>query len=185
MFDFNPDDAVLKEVIALSEKTGAKIYIPISPNTRGISKYLDLAKCAEGPADLAAKATLIFGEDPIGCGNTKATALIKKADFTVVFDKYMTETALLADVVIPMSAVAENNGSFENVYGDLQSFEKALDTGIENRIALAGLLGKLGGKELTSAPQFTIASITSAKERTDFHADAVFAKVIKALEVRK
>jgi anaerobic selenocysteine-containing dehydrogenase len=178
VFDFNPDADLLKEVIALAEETGAKIYIPTSPNTRGIAKYLDLAKCAEGPASVSAKAALIFGEDPVGCKNEKAAALIKKADFTVVIDKYITETAELADVVIPMSAVAENSGSLENAYGDIQSYVKALNTGVENRIVLAEILGKLGGKEIAS--ELPIASITFSKELTDFHADAVFAKVMKA-----
>ncbi len=185
VFDFNPDAEVLNEVVALAEETGAKIYIPTSPNLRGISKYLDLKTCAEGPADVTAKAALIFGEDPVGCGNAKAAELIKKAEFTVVFDKYMTETALMADVFIPMSTVAENNGTFENAYGNIQSFEKALDTGVENSIVLTGLLKKLGGKELDSAPQFPALVITSAKDLTGFHADAVFAKVIKARKSQK
>lgn len=185
VFDFNPDGAVLKEVIALAEKTGAKIYIPTSPNLRGISNYLNLKKCAEGPADVKAKAALIFGEDPVGCGNTKAAALIKKTDFTVVFDKYMTETALMADVVIPMSTVAENSGTFENAYGDVQSFKKALDTGIENNTVLADIFKKLAGKEKVSEPKLPEVVITSAKEFTDFHARTVFARVMKARDRQK
>jgi NADH dehydrogenase/NADH:ubiquinone oxidoreductase subunit G len=34
----------------------------------------------------------------------------------------------MADVVIPMSIIAENSGSFTNVYGNTQTYNKALET---------------------------------------------------------
>lgn len=184
-FGFQPDAAVLKEAVALALETGAKVYIPGSANTRGLSRYLALDKCAAGPAEAKAKAALLFGEDPVGCGSDRAAKLIKNADFTVVFDKYMTETASLADVVIPMSAVAENTGTFENAYGNVQRFNRALETGTENTAVLAELLGHLGGAPAASAGQTTVKEITAAKEHTNFHADVVFAKVMKAREALK
>jgi formate dehydrogenase major subunit len=181
VFGFEPDAAVVKAAAALALETGAKVFFPASSNTRGASKYLDLDKCAAGPANVPAKAVLLFGEDPVGCGNDKAAALLKNAGFTVVVDQYMTETALLADVVLPMSAVAENSGTFENVYGNVQSYTKALETGVENTAVLGGLLRAVGGTEAAppSAPS-KVTEIAAVKTATAFRSDIVFAKVLQS-----
>ncbi|SHH77793.1 formate dehydrogenase major subunit [Sporobacter termitidis DSM 10068] len=180
VFGDAPDGAVLKEAAALAEAAGAKIYVPCMANTRGSSKFIDLEKCVAGPAGIPAKAALIFGEDPVGCGNAKAAGLLKNAAFSVVFDLYMTETAKLSDVVIPMSAVAENSGTFENAFGNVQSFGKALETGGENRQVLTGLLKELGGTE-TSAPAVTLGlpELASAKDRTAYQSDVVYAMLVE------
>ncbi len=180
VFDFKPNYEVLKEAVKLAQETGAKIYIPASANIRGLVNYLDLNKCASGPAAQPVKAALIFGEDPVGCQSTKAEELIKNAGFPVVFDRYLTDTAKMADVVIPMSIIAENSGSFTNVYGNTQTYNKALETGMENSLVLAKLLKELGGDEKASASQAAAAELKAASESTMYHADIVFAKVMKA-----
>ncbi len=179
VFGFQPDAAVLKEAVTLAGETGGKLYIPTAPNTRGVSPYLDLSQCAADPADVSATSVLLFGEDPVGCGNAKAAALIQNASFTVVFDKYMTETAALADVVIPMNAVAENTGTFINAYGNTQHFECALATPADNQAALTSLLETIGGTQSAfTAP--SRGEIASAATHTGYHADSVFARVMKA-----
>jgi formate dehydrogenase major subunit len=180
VFGFEPDAAVLKDAVALAQSTGAKIYVPVSANTRGVSKYLDLVKCAAGPADVSAKAVLIYGEDPVGCGNAKAADMLKKTEFSVVFDLYMTVTAQQADVIIPLSAIAENSGTFENAFGNVQSFARALETGTENSTVLKSIADIIGGAAavaMTAAEQPS--EIPSAKGRTPYQADIVYAMLVK------
>jgi len=58
-----------------------------------------------------------FGIDPATLANT----------FLVVQDLFLTETALLADVVFPAANLYEKSGSVTNSYGDLQLVSKAAD----------------------------------------------------------
>ena len=58
-----------------------------------------------------------FGIDPATLANT----------FLVVQDLFLTETALLADVVFPAANLYEKSGSVTNSYGDLQLVNKAAD----------------------------------------------------------
>jgi len=58
-----------------------------------------------------------FGIDPATLTNT----------FLVVQDLFLTETALLADVVFPAANLYEKSGSVTNSYGDLQLVNKAAD----------------------------------------------------------
>jgi len=58
----------------------------------------------------------IFGEDPIGCANDKQSVkeLFAKLDFLVVNDCFLTETAKMADVVLPAQLPFEQSGNFVN-----------------------------------------------------------------------
>ena len=180
VFGFDPSSKVLNDTVSLAKESGAKIYVPGMANARGIGNAINLEKCATGPV-IQSKAALVFGEDPVGCGNSDAAEMLNKAEFSVVFDLYMTETAKLSDVVIPRSAVAENAGTFSNVFGGTQSFEKALETGIENRTVLSELLKALGGKEYTelSPEQINSSEIASSNGRTANHADVIYNMLIK------
>jgi NADH-quinone oxidoreductase subunit G len=58
-----------------------------------------------------------FDVDPLSLRNT----------FVVVQDMFLTETAALADVVLPAANLYEKAGSVTNTYGDLQPVRKAAD----------------------------------------------------------
>jgi NADH-quinone oxidoreductase subunit G len=58
-----------------------------------------------------------FGIDPAALANT----------FLIVQDLFLTETAILADVVFPAANLYEKSGSVTNSYGDLQLVSKAAD----------------------------------------------------------
>ena len=52
---------------------------------------------------------------------------LKKLDFLVVQDIFMTETAKLADVILPAASFAEKDGTFTNTERRVQRVRKGLD----------------------------------------------------------
>lgn len=62
------------------------------------------------------KNLFIFGEDPLGCSTNKVKVAgwLSVADFVVVQDYFMTETAANADILLPASLPFETGGTFTN-----------------------------------------------------------------------
>ena len=79
------------------------------------------------------KNLFIFGEDPLGCMIQRAEKknLFDKAQFIMVQDYFLTETALKADVVLPDTFPFETGGSFTNTIKIVQSFFKTLPPPVE------------------------------------------------------
>jgi len=75
------------------------------------------------------KGLYVLGENPILSDPdvNKTTAAFKKLDFLVVQDVFLTETARLADVVLPGSTFLEKDGTFTNTDRRVQRVRKALD----------------------------------------------------------
>ena len=75
----------------------------------------------------------IFGEDPIGCAEDPA--IVKKwfsdAEFVMVQDYFMTETAKQASLILPASFPVETSGSFTNTQKNIQVFEKQFKGKVE------------------------------------------------------
>ena len=75
------------------------------------------------------KAMYIMGENPVlsdpNTGNT--IKALNSLDFLVVQDIFLTETAKLADVVLPGSCFAEKDGTFTNTDRTVQRVRKAVD----------------------------------------------------------
>jgi formate dehydrogenase alpha subunit len=71
----------------------------------------------------------IMGEDPLlKCPDRNyVESALKKIDFLVVQDTFMTETARLADVVLPGASFAEKDGTFTNVERRVQRLKRATD----------------------------------------------------------
>ena len=77
-----------------------------------------------------------FGIDPF----------VFSSSFVVVQDMFLTETALIADVVLPAANAYEKSGTFTNTCGDLQLVKQAGDvTGtksdFEMIVRIAGVMG--------------------------------------------
>ena len=70
-------------------------------------------------------ALYVVGSNPVKRFAVDASALDNT--FLVVQDMFLTETARLADVVLPASNLYEKAGSVTNSYGDLQLVQKAAD----------------------------------------------------------
>ncbi len=78
---------------------------------------------AAGRGELAA--LYVVGSNPVSRYGVDAAHL--KNTFVVVQDMFLTETALLADVVLPSSNLYEKAGTVTNTYGDQQLVKKAGD----------------------------------------------------------
>ncbi len=70
-------------------------------------------------------ALYVVGSNPVSRYGIDPKALAKT--FMIVQDMFLTETALLADVVLPAANLYEKSGTVTNTYGDLQLVKKAAD----------------------------------------------------------
>jgi NADH-quinone oxidoreductase subunit G len=70
-------------------------------------------------------ALYIVGANPVLRYSVAPTTL--KTTFLIVQDMFLTETAVMADVVLPAANLYEKSGSVTNHYGDLQQVNKAGD----------------------------------------------------------
>jgi NADH-quinone oxidoreductase subunit G len=93
--------------------------------TRGLSTRQMLEAAVKGEL----KALLVMGNNllvryPNGA---KARQALEALEFLVVQDLFLTETAQLADVVLPAASAMEKNGTFTNVEGRVQRLTRAMD----------------------------------------------------------
>ncbi len=72
------------------------------------------------------KGLLVVGSNPIARYGVDPYAL--HGPFVVVQDMFLTETALTADVVLPVLNAYEKSGTFTNTCGDIQLLKKAGET---------------------------------------------------------
>jgi formate dehydrogenase alpha subunit len=75
------------------------------------------------------KAMLILGENPVRSlpASAKVAEALQKLDLLIVQELFLTETAALADVVLPACSYAEKSGTFTNSEGAVQKVRQALD----------------------------------------------------------
>lgn len=71
----------------------------------------------------------IMGENPVlsDPDANHVTQALEKLDFLVVQDIFLTETAALADVVLPAASFAEKDGTFTNTERRVQRVRKAIE----------------------------------------------------------
>ncbi len=74
------------------------------------------------------KALYVIGENPIlsEADASHVEKAVNKLGFMVVQDMFLTETAKMADVVLPAASFAEKNGTFTNTERRVQLIRKAL-----------------------------------------------------------
>ncbi|MFZ0309293.1 MAG: NADH-quinone oxidoreductase subunit NuoG [Candidatus Sulfotelmatobacter sp.] len=84
---------------------------------------LDLAGMVEAGRSGALKALYVVGSNPVG--RLKIDPFAFSKSFVVVQDMFLTETAVVADVVLPAANAYEKSGTFTNTCGDVQLVKKA------------------------------------------------------------
>ncbi len=97
------------------------------PSTAG----LNLLQMVDAAKDGKLKALYVVGSNPVARYNIDPFALSKS--FVVVQDMFLTETAAIADVVLPVANAYEKGGTCTNTCGDVQMLKKAGEfSGVRN-----------------------------------------------------
>ena len=93
------------------------------PEKRGMDARGMLAAAAKGQLH----ALYVVGANPVKTFGVSATDRLGKLDLLVVQDLFLTETAQLADIVLPAAAAYEKNGTITNTAGEVQLVRKGGD----------------------------------------------------------
>jgi len=98
------------------------VSLPDSPG-------LTVVEMMNAAADGDLKALYIMGENPMLSDPdiTHVEQALKNLDFLVVQDIFLSETAQLADVILPVAGFAEKEGTFTNTERRVQRVRKGLD----------------------------------------------------------
>lgn len=115
--------AVERTVAMFEQEWNAQI-----PGTRGKNAL----EMMEGAANGALAALYIMGDDPVGSDPVRAEGL-KRLEFLVVQDVFLTETAKLADVVLPASGFPEKTGTITTIERRLRRLTAATRPAGESR----------------------------------------------------
>lgn len=126
----------------------------------------------DGPAGLSAgqmlaansglKGLLIAGLDPAAESEAYKSAL-QQLDFLVVQELFLTETAQLADVVLPAKGAAERDGTFTNLERRVQAFDAGVPAPGQawaDWLILSGIAGALGAAWGFASADGVMAEIT-------------------------
>jgi formate dehydrogenase major subunit len=148
-------------VIALKEKNNAQglfdmgITCCLENEIKATMKKewgFEAAECNKTHGNI--KNLFIFGEDPAGCSDKakEVSDMLKGISFKVVSDYFMTETAKLADVILPASFPIETGGSFTNAQKKIAVFEPSRKPETELfKDQLVSIINKLGIKAAYSS----------------------------------
>jgi formate dehydrogenase alpha subunit len=90
---------------------------------------LTLLEIFDAAGEGTVKAVYLVGENPVlsDADASHVVEAIGKLDFFVVQDIFLTETARLADVVLPGASFAEKDGTFTNTERRVQRVRKAIE----------------------------------------------------------
>ena len=125
----------------VEEVTGMKV-----PDEKGLSLYRMIDEALEGKL----KALYIMGENPLfNMPDTrKVERALQKLDFLVVQDIFLSETAKIADVVLPAASWSEKEGTFVNLERRIQKLGSGrnLKGTLADWEILAQIVSRLGVK---------------------------------------
>jgi NADH-quinone oxidoreductase chain G len=119
----------------LGKGTTKVLWLPEYNNSRGAMEIglspknsgLTFSGMMESAASGKLKAMMVIGENPVlrGLDKNYITENLKKLDFLVVQDLFMTETAELAHAVLPGVSFAEKDGTYITLDGLVQKITSA------------------------------------------------------------
>ncbi len=137
-------------------ETAWKTAIPERPGL-SIFGMIDAAK--QG----SLKAMYVMGENPVyNLPNSRdVEAALQKVDFLVVQDIFLTETAKLADVVLPALSWSEKSGTFTNMERRIQRVRKAVSReGMEDWRIVAEVARNMASKFYYTGAEEVFAEIS-------------------------
>jgi NADH-quinone oxidoreductase subunit G len=104
------------------EKFG-KLWGAKLPDKSGLDARGMLAAAAKGKLS----ALYVVGANPVKTFGVDAKGRLGKLDLLIVQDLFLTETAQLADIVLPAASAYEKNGTMTNTAGEVQLVRKGGD----------------------------------------------------------
>lgn len=127
---------------------------------------LNASQILEGCASGTVKALFIAGENPLVSypDHAKIAAAIDKVEFLIVSDLFLTETAAMADIILPACSFAEKEGTFTAVDRRVQHIKPAIKKVGQSRSdfeIFASLIAKLGG-QAPDSPAAVFAAVTAS-----------------------
>jgi formate dehydrogenase (NADP+) alpha subunit len=132
--------------IAASLNDQGALDMGATPDADGGLDYREMieAACAGKLAGL-----YVVGENPaLDCpGTTAVEKALSQLDFLVVQDRFLTETAALADVVLPSTSFAEKSGTWTSIERRIQQIKQAVPPVGDSRPdwkILTELMGRFG-----------------------------------------
>ncbi len=167
------DDAVTV-LSKLSKTANNRTGIIITRSKNNSQGLLDLGITQSGReltgkiTDGTIKALVVLGEDVAQAGRNMKAAL-KKLDFLMTADLYMTETAGLSDLVLPLVSFAESGGSFTRCDGMVQSAAPAIKprtgkTGMEVLLELGNKL-EVGIRDINAVREGIMKDVSGYVEK--------------------
>ncbi|HXZ79035.1 MAG TPA: NADH-quinone oxidoreductase subunit NuoG [Terriglobales bacterium] len=137
--DLLPGYIPISEVGSLPSSLRNEWFARVSPSA-GLNLRQMFAAAGQGTL----KALYVVGSNPISRYQLDPFSLSRT--FVVVQDMFLTETAAMANVVLPAANAYEKSGTFTNTCGDLQLLRKAGDvTTVKNDfeiiVRIAGAMG--------------------------------------------
>jgi len=132
----------------------------VLPETAGKNAVAMIDAIAAGKMN----ALYIMGDDPIG-SDPGLKPVLAKLDFLVVQDIFMTETAQMADVVLPAASYVEKTGTFTNLERRLQQLNRAEEPIGESRPdweIIVQVAKKMGGSLQYGSARDVMAEIRSS-----------------------
>ena len=120
--DFPGYQKVANEAVRLKFADAWNVEIPTNKGGR-VTDFIEQA------GDGVLRGFYVFGEDPVSSepNQTKVIESLEKLEFLVCQEIFMSETAKLADVILPASSFAEKDGTFTNTERRVQRIRKAID----------------------------------------------------------
>jgi NADH-quinone oxidoreductase subunit G len=119
------------------------------PAAKGLALEEMVASAREGKL----AALYVVGSNPVVDYNFDPAAL--QNTFMVVQELFLTETALLAEVVLPAASAYEKSGTFTNTCGDLQLLKKAGDiSGIKSDFEIIVRVAERMGADVSKLVPF-------------------------------
>jgi predicted molibdopterin-dependent oxidoreductase YjgC len=119
--DFYPGGLSMSDQEEIKKQWGEK-----APTGTGFSALEMIARAEKGEL----KALLVHRSNPVMDfpGGSRVTEALKKLDLLVVHDMLETETAKLANLVLPSNGPGYDEGTTTNIGGRVQARKKALET---------------------------------------------------------
>ncbi len=141
----------LAALLGYNGEKGQIIYTPGAGNQAG-SLDMGLSGALVDAASVGKfKGLYVMGDNPVATAFDQEGVkdALEKLDFLVVQDIFLTETAEMADVVLPALSYAERNGTMTNMEGRLQRLNRSIKPagdGREDWQIVQEIASAMGGK---------------------------------------